>query len=104
VIETEMTDISAIADYAELRRNLGDGEAATIAAAAHLQWIVGMDERGRAKREAIERVGQTRLLNTPGVLVHAVRTDLLTIAEAESIRLALGSQRFVIKQTIAELL
>ncbi len=104
VVEFELTDLDAIADYNSLRENLGDGEAATIAAGAHEQWVIGMDEKARAKREAIARVGEHNLLNTPGVLVHAVHVGLLTLDEAEQIRLDLGAENYVIKPLIAEII
>lgn len=104
VVEFELTDLGAIAEYDELRKNLGDGEAATIAAGAHRQWVIGMDEKARAKREAIARVGEHNLLNTPGVLVHAVHVGLLTLAEAEQIRLDLAGENYVIKPLIADLI
>lgn len=100
----ELAHLDAIADYDALRLNLGDGEAATIAAAGHLQWVVGMDEKGRAKREAICRVGEKNLLNTPGILVHAVRTELLALDEAEQVRLDLAVHSYRIKASIADLL
>jgi predicted nucleic acid-binding protein len=103
VFEFELTDLGAIADYNSLRENLGDGEAATIAAGAHEQWVIGMDEKARAKREAIARVGEHNLLNTPGVLVHAVRVGLLTLTDAEQIRLDLAAENYVIKPLIADL-
>jgi predicted nucleic acid-binding protein len=104
IVEFELTDLDAILDYDELRRVLGDGEAATIAAAAAKGLVLAMDEKGRARREAEARVGSGRLLNTPGVLVHAVRQGTLTLAEAEQVRLDLVGESFVIKPTIAELL
>lgn len=104
VVEFELTDLEAIADYDALRLHLGDGEAATIAAAGHLQWVVGMDEKGRAKKEAIARVGENKLLNTPGILVHTVRTGLLKLDEAEQIRLELAAHSYQIKALIADLL
>jgi len=104
VFEFELTDLTAIADYNALSGVLGDGEAATIAAAAHEQWVVGMDEKARAKREAIVRVGEQNLINTPGVLVHAVRVGLLALEEAEQIRLELAAQSYAIKPLIADLL
>jgi len=104
VLDFELTDLTAIADYNTLRQVLGDGEAATIAAAAHEQWVIGMDEKARAKREAIERVGEQNLINTPGVLVHAVRVGLLSLEEAEQIRLDIAAQSYAIKPLIADLL
>lgn len=103
VVEFELTDLNAIDDYSSLRENLGDGEAATIAAGAHERWVVGMDEKARAKREAVARVGEHNLLNTPGVLVHAVHVELLTLDEAEQIRLDLAAENYVIKPLIADI-
>lgn len=103
IVEFELTDLGAVADYDALRENLGDGEAATIAAAAHENWVIGMDEKARAKREAVARVGAENLLNTPGVLVHAVRVGLLSIDQAEQIRLNLAANGYVIKPHIADL-
>lgn len=102
--EFELTDLAAIADYDALRANLGDGEAATIAAGACLRWIVGLDEKGRARREANNRVGEQGLINTPGVLVHAVRTGVLALQDAEQVRLELAAESFRITSPIAQLL
>lgn len=104
VIEFELTELAAIADYERLRANLGDGEAATIAAGGHLGWVIGIDEKGRARREAVDRVGEQNLLNTPGILVHSVRVGLLTLDEAEQIRLELAAQNYRIKPLVADLL
>ena len=104
VTQFVLTDLEAIADYAALRAKLGDGEAATIASAGYLQWVVGLDEKGRARREAAARVGTHNLLNTPGILVLAVRTGLLTLDIAEQIRLDLARYRYQIKSSIADLL
>lgn len=102
--EIEITDLETMATYFELRRVLDDGEAATIAAAQHRGWIVAIDERGRALREVEHRIGTERLLNTPGLLVHAVQIGVLEVAEAEAIRTELANQRFVIRPTIQQLL
>jgi hypothetical protein len=63
-----------------------------------------IDEKGRAKREAVARVGEQNLLNTPGILVHSVRVGLLTLDEAEQIRLDLATQSYRIKPVIADLM
>ncbi len=104
VAEFALTDLVAIVDYNKLRLNLGDGEAATIAAGARLRWVIGLDEKGRARREAVARVGRENLINTVGVLLHAVRTGLLTLDQAERIRGELAAQRCHISSPIADLL
>jgi hypothetical protein len=45
-------------------------------------------------REVRARIGEHRLLNTPGLYVHWIRSGLLTVAEADEAKLKLESQRF----------
>ncbi|MBZ0161014.1 hypothetical protein [Candidatus Methylomirabilis sp.] len=93
--EIEITDIAEIALYAELRRVLGDGESACLAVAATRRWVMAGDEKGRLRREVMERLGEGYLLNTPGAIVEALRAGILTVSEAEEIRMELARRRFV---------
>jgi len=95
VSEIEITDLSEIALYAELRAFLGDGEAACLAVAATRRWVMAIDEKGRLRREMFERLGEEYLLNTPGAIVAALRAGILTVPEAEEIRRELARHRFV---------
>src|SRR4051794_30924742 len=65
--------------YAELRATMGSGEAACIALAQSRGMYLASDERSAFLREAKARVGESKLLNTPGLFVLAVRAGLLTI-------------------------
>lgn len=93
--EIELTDLAEVALYAELRRFLGDGESACLAVAATRQWVMAADEKGRLRREVMERLGEGDLLNTPGAIVEALRAGILTVSEAEDIRRELARRRFV---------
>lgn len=93
--EIELTDLAEVALYADLRRFLGDGESACLAVAATRRWVIAADEKGRLRREVMERLGEGYLLNTPGAIVEALRARILTVSEAEEIRRELARRRFV---------
>jgi predicted nucleic acid-binding protein len=88
------TDVAEIGLYAELSRVMGKGEAACLAMAACRGWIVGCDEGGRFRREALARVGHERMLNTPGLFVLAIRRGLLSVEEADAIKEVLAERRY----------
>jgi predicted nucleic acid-binding protein len=58
VTELEIVHPAEIALYDELRRLLGDGEAACLAVAATRRWVVATDEKRRLRREIFERLGE----------------------------------------------
>lgn len=89
------TETKEIALYAELVAVMGRGEAACLAMAEGRGWLVGCDEGGRFRREALARVGQDRLVNTPGLFVLAIRRGLLTVEQADRIKDLLAQQRYV---------
>lgn len=93
--EVEITDPAEIALYAGLRRFLGDGEAACLAVAEARGWVLAADEKGRLRREVHERLGEAALVNTPGILVAAIQAGILTVDEAEVLRVVLARNRFV---------
>jgi hypothetical protein len=55
---------------------------------------VACDEGGRFRREARARVGGDRLLNTPGILLLAIRSGLLTVEQADGIKDVLAQRRY----------
>lgn len=77
----------------ELRRVLGRGEAVAIAVAWSRSWCIATDERGRTRRVIAERLGERRLLTTPGILLEAIRGGLSTVAEADALKARLESHR-----------
>jgi predicted nucleic acid-binding protein len=88
------TDPGEIANYAELRRVMGRGEAACLAMAETRGWDIAADEGGRFRRLAEERLGGGRILNTAGILVLAIRAGLLSVEEADEIKARLEECRF----------
>lgn len=94
VSEIEIIDLSEIALYAELRAFLGDGESACLAVAAARRWVIAADEKGRFRRELFEPLGENYLLDTPGALITAIKTGIITVQEAEELRERLRQNRF----------
>ncbi len=95
VRRVESTDSEEIRMYAELSAVMGKGEAACLAMGACRGWMVGCDEGGRFRREALARVGREGLVNTPGIIVLAIRRGLLTVEEADRIKDLLAQRRYV---------
>ncbi len=71
VVRVEALDEIATAE--RLRRESGAGEAECLPVAEPRGWFVASDEGGRFRRIAIQRLGEARLLTTPGVLLRAIR-------------------------------
>ncbi|MFQ5852292.1 MAG: hypothetical protein ACE5JU_17135 [Candidatus Binatia bacterium] len=97
VSEFEITDPVEILLYDELRKVLGDGESASLAVAVSRRWIIAADEKGRFRKELFERIGEDYLLDTPGALLAAIKSRVISISEAEELREALRRHRFEMK-------
>lgn len=66
---------------------MGKGEAACLAMATTRGWMLASDDRGRAfRRLATERIGNNRLLDTPGIAAMARAQGILSDAEEQQIR------------------
>ena len=88
------SDLPVVTLFAELRQQMGAGEAAALALAWHKGWAVASDEKRAFRREAISRLGQHRILTTPGIYVLAIRSGLLTIEQADADKAKLETCRF----------
>jgi predicted nucleic acid-binding protein len=73
---------------------MGEGEAACLAVATTRGWLVASDEKRAFLREARNRLGPGRILNTPGLLVLAIRAGLITLEEADRAKHLLEQHRF----------
>lgn len=89
------SDLLVLSLFAELRHQMGAGEAAALALAWHRGWVVASDEKRAFRREAITRLGQDRLLTTPGIYILAIRSGLLTVEQADADKAKLEGYRFV---------
>ena len=92
--QADLTDPESLAVFAKLSAVLGGGEAAAIALAAERNWAIATDELGRTFREVESRLGEGRLLTTPGILLQAIRNGALPVEEADEIKARLEAHRF----------
>lgn len=97
LLRQEALGVEALALYGELRSVMGRGEAACLAAAHGKAWWVASDEKGPFRREALARLGQGRLVTTPGLFVLAIRAGVLTVDEADEAKAILERNRFRMK-------
>jgi predicted nucleic acid-binding protein len=75
-----------LATFAQLTTTLGVGESAAIAAAVHRHLRVALEDKV-ARRRAESLVGRNNVLTTQQLVVGLIRAGLLTIAEADAIKL-----------------
>lgn len=82
---TESAEINAFASMQALRV-LGDGECSAIAAAHVHRLPLAMDD-GTARKKTIAYYPEVKLLDTIMLMVDAIRAGLLTVEEADGIKL-----------------
>jgi predicted nucleic acid-binding protein len=92
-----LTDPAGIAMQADLMMVLDRGEASSLALAAVKGCLVACDERHVFLREADARLGPGRVVNTPGLIVMAIRAGHLSIVEADRIKAVLEGARYKMK-------
>jgi len=90
----ELSDPASVVLFAELRRQMGTGEAATLALASQRGWAIASDEKKAFRRQALARLGRGNILTTPGIYVAAIEAGLLSVEEADRDKAKLEAQRF----------
>lgn len=95
--ELLLGETGELALFADLRQVMGMGKAACLSMAVHRGALIASDEKRVFKREAEARLGPGRLLNTPGLLVLAIRREILTVDEADALKRDLEAGRFRMK-------
>ncbi len=89
-----ITDPEEIGFYDRNTRIMGKGESACLAIAQRRKWIIASDEKGRFRREAVKRLGEGKILTTPGILIMAIKAGILSVEEADGAKVILESRRF----------
>jgi predicted nucleic acid-binding protein len=95
--EIQLNGLTELTIYAELVQTLGIGEAACLALAQCRSWLIASDERRKFYRETVARLGAGRLLNTAGILMHAIKLGVITIEDADHAKALLEQRKFVMK-------
>lgn len=89
-----ITDLDALSLFAALSVHLGRVEAACLALAAHNGWMIASDEKQRFRREAVNRIGEERIIGTADLFVMAINVGLLTIEDADQDKVLLEGRLF----------
>lgn len=77
-----------------LRERYGMGESAALALARVRGMHLGCDERRSFMTTALQHLGRGRYLNTPTVLLRAIRLGAISVGEADTYKLILEGHRF----------
>lgn len=86
IVEITLDAPAELVVFGELKRlRLGDGECASIAAALSRATPLAIDDI-RARKKALGRGPGLRLLDTMGLMVEAIQAGLLTVPEADAIK------------------
>lgn len=93
----KIESVEELQAYAEYAEQFGKGEAASLAVAKCRDWVIATDEikDKRLTREITERGIQ--VVNTPGILLKAIKQGLLSEEEADAIKTELERNRFRMK-------
>ena len=75
----------------------GKGEAICLAIAHERKFYVACDERGRFLRTVRETIGEDCVVNTPGIILMAIRQGLITVEEADELKNELEARSFKMK-------
>lgn len=92
-----VTDPAAMALQAELMAVMDKGEASSLAVAVVRSCLVACDEGHVFVTQANARLGTGRVVNTPGLLLMAIKAGRLSVAEADRIKALLETKRFKMK-------
>lgn len=94
-----LVEVKTIERFVELSAVMGKGEASAISAAEAAGWFVATDEGSRARRTVTEGACSGRLMTTPGILLHLVKSGNLSVEAADKIKTELEGYRFVMNFT-----
>jgi len=97
--QVQLHSIAELQIYAQLVRTLGSGEATCLALAESRGWLIASDEKRKFYREATVRLGKDRIINTAGILLKAIKLNVLNVDEADGAKALLEQRRFIMKFT-----
>lgn len=90
-----VTSTNALSTFSELTQVMGRGEAASLALAESMGWHIACDERkGPFRRESRKRLGETRILNTQSIILHAVKLRRISVECADQAKATLEANRY----------
>lgn len=93
-------DLVLICEQSELERFgqintfLGKGESAAIAVAESRDWLIALDEGGKARRTIQEGSCKNRLITTPGILLDLLKKQSVTVENADEMKVKLEAMNY----------
>lgn len=94
ILETRLEAIDELQVFTQANEQLGSGESACLALAEVRGWILGTDDSKGAKWKKVISAPGINVLNTPGILLLAIRQSILTVQQADEIKATLEANRF----------
>lgn len=91
---TALSSPDELAIFVQHNELLGKGESSCLALVQHRQWVLGTDETKGNKWLQVINAEKGHVLNTPGIILLAIRTGILSLDEADAIKSTLESRRF----------
>jgi predicted nucleic acid-binding protein len=83
--------------YVSFNATLGKGESACLALGKARGWAIATDESKDPKWKKVISGAGFAMINTPGILLAAIRAGALTVAAADEIKTKLEQRRFKMK-------
>lgn len=92
--EAHLEEITELRIFAKAHEQLGSGESACLALADARGWILATDDSKGAKWKKVVTASNTKILNTPGIFLLAIRQGIITVQQADEIKTELEGFRF----------
>jgi predicted nucleic acid-binding protein len=89
-----MESIEELQAFAEHTERFGKGESACLAIATCRNWVVATDETKDKRLSRQISAKGIHIINTPGILLKAIRQGVLTVDDADAIKAELEQNRF----------
>jgi|SRR5579872_3532427 len=95
--EAKLNQPGELSLFVNFNGTLGKGESACLALAKMRGWAIATDESKDPKWKKVITGAGFALINTPGILLAAIRAGALTIMEADEVKTKLEQRRFKMK-------
>jgi predicted nucleic acid-binding protein len=86
-----VNELQALAEYAG---QFGKSESACLAIATCRKWVIATDETKDKRLSREIAVQKIQVINTPGILLNAIRRGVLTVEAADALKVELEKNRF----------
>jgi predicted nucleic acid-binding protein len=95
--EVKLDQPGELSLYVGFNATLGKGESACLALGKARGWAIATDESKDPKWKKMISGAGFAIINTPGILLAAIRTEALTVTAADEIKTKLEQRRFKMK-------